>query len=108
MKDRQFMMMLALAIAAGLVIGLFAFRSTGGTPASGGVAATTANGAAPTNSSLPPPSDEQVAEQPVEFNPPATAADAQDGGPSAPVKDPPPMQAQLVGDSPPPSDGTQQ
>lgn len=103
------MVMLALAIAAGLTVGLLAFRTTSGTPASSAVAAATANEAAPANRLPPSASDDgQTAEQPVQFNPASTQADAQDGGPSAPVKDPPPTQARLVGDAPPPGDSAPQ
>ena len=96
MKDRQFMAMLALVVAAGLVMGLIAFRMSAG----GAAAAAAGNAAAATPAvSGSSASDESVEPQP-DSTPRASDADSQNGEPATPTKDAPELQGPADGDPP--------
>jgi hypothetical protein len=100
MKDRQFMVVLGLVVAAGLVMGLIAFRMSG-QPAAPVAAA--ANGAAPADGQPhPSAADSEVAstDQPADSVPQSTESEATSGEPSAPTKEPPEMQGPANGDPP--------
>ena len=99
MKDRQFMIVLGLVVAAGLVMGLIAFRMTaGGAPAATAAARVKAIGGDP-NAPRPSAADGVVDVQPE--NPPQTAdAQSQNGEPSPPAKDPPDIAGPSTGDPP--------
>ncbi|HEX4693399.1 hypothetical protein [Sphingomonas sp.] len=97
MKDRQFTIVLALVVAAGLVMGLVAFRMTGG--------ATNADAAAPaatSNAHAPSPADSETASegQPADTVPQSEETGSQNGEPVAPTKEPPAMQGPGNGDPP--------
>lgn len=95
MKDRQFTVVLSLVVAAGLVMGLVAFRMTGGSPTP--AAAVTANASAP----RPSAADEQVADQPADAVPPSTDMVGSQSGEPAPTKDDPPeLKGPANGDPP--------
>lgn len=96
MKDRQFTVILALVVAAGLVMGLVAFRMTGAGPASATTAAAANAGAA-----RPSVADEQIADQPADAVPPSTeTAGSQSGEPAPTTDDPPELQGPTNGDPP--------
>ena len=99
MKDRQFMAMLSLVVAAGLVMGLIAFRMTGG---SAPVAGETTGNSAVANPNAPRPSaaDAEVDAPPVDATPLAAGTDSQNGEPAPESKDAPEMQGPGSGDPP--------
>lgn len=99
MKDRQFMTLLALVVAAGLVMGLIAFRMT---PRGSAAVATTATGNA--TAGTPGASSSSTAGESVDPQPestqPASDADSQNGEPAPQTKDAPEMQGPTDGDRP--------
>ena len=98
MKDRQFMTILGLVVAAGLVMGLIAFRMTAGTAA---VATAAQSNVAAVNPNAPRPSAADEVVDPAVVTPPlASDAQGQNGEPSLPAKDPPEMQGPGTGDAP--------
>jgi hypothetical protein len=98
MKDRQFMTVLALVVAAGLVMGLIAFRMTGGSPA---VETAAAGNSALANPNAPHPSAaDAVVDPPVDAAPLASETGSQNGEPTPPAKDAPEMGGPGTGDAP--------
>ena len=89
MKDRQFMVVLALVVAAGLVMGLVAFRMTGGSPAqvvaAGGTAAV-ANDGAPH-----PSAADEISAQPADAPMAMEQTTSRDSEPGIPASEPPEM-----------------
>lgn len=83
MKDRQFMAMVGLVVAAGLVMGLIAFRMTGGSPAVE-TAAAKAIGGDP-NAPRPSAADAEVDAQ-LETPAPASDTGSQNGEPLHPPR----------------------
>lgn len=100
MKDRQFMIVLALVVAAGLVMGLVAFRMTGGATTTTATAATAP--AATSNAPAPSPADSEAdsEDQPADTIPQSDETGSQNGEPVAPTKEPPAMQGAGNGDPP--------
>lgn len=101
MKDRQFTIMLVLVIAAGLVMGLIAFRISGGASADTPVVA---GNTAVSNDGQPHPSaadTEGAADgQPADTIARSDDASSLNGEPPVPAKEPPPMQGSVNGDPP--------
>ena len=98
MKDRQFMVLLGLVVAAGLVMGLIAFRVTGPAPA---VQSASAGGATGKNPAVPEPYTVDVpTETQPDTQPLASDAQSQNGEPVATDKDAPPMQGPTNNDPP--------
>lgn len=97
MKDRQFMVVLGLVVAAGLVMGLIAFRMTGGTAVS-----VAAGNAAVSNDGAPHPSPaDEMAGQSADIAPASPeAGNVQNAEPAPPTTEPPEMQGPGSGDPP--------
>ena len=99
MKDRQFMVILGLVVAAGLVMGLIASRMTGRAPA---VETASTDNATSAKRSVPEP---YTVEVPTETQPDAlsqsSGAQSQNGEPTTTDQDAPPMQGPTNGDPPP-------
>lgn len=101
MKDRQFMTMLGLVVAAGLVMGLIAFRVSGGGP-SGVAAAAAAVKPIGGDPNAPHPSSADTAvdsDSGASSLPPSPAVGSENGEPS-PTADLPEMQGPGSGDPP--------
>lgn len=84
------MVMLGLVVAAGLVMGLVAFRMTGGNPAQVAAAGGTA---AVANDGAPHPSAaDEISAQPADSLEPTAQSTSHDSEPGIPAKEPPELQ----------------
>lgn len=99
MKDRQFMMMLGLVVAAGLVMGLIAFRVSGGSAATATAASANKQIGGDPNAPHPSAADEIVPPQP-DSTPQAGDSSSANGEPIATDKDVPELQGPTSGDPP--------
>ena len=96
MKDRQFLVLLALVVAAGLVMGLIAFRVSGGSAtASAGAPAANATAAKSTR-----PAASEEADLPPQSEAPIDTAEDDSGEPRSPKGDVPEMKPPSSGDAP--------
>ncbi|THD35108.1 MAG: hypothetical protein E7773_11655 [Sphingomonas sp.] len=96
MKDRQFTVILALVVAAGLVMGLIAFRMTAGAPVGVAGNAAVANDGAP----HPSPADELTTQSTDSPTLSPTPDNTQNAEPAVPTGEPPEMRGPGSGDPP--------